>query len=336
MAISMIGDMRQHFLTTRHNTSLKNELNTLVQELTSGEKNDLTSHLGGDQTALAGLDRQLQMLGQFAQSNAETGQFLSTMQTALSGVENHRETASTALLSINTSSTMSQIENAAEVAHGSFEAVVQTLNLRSGDRAMFGGNSLDSNPMADPDVMMTALQNAVAGLTSATNVDAAVDAWFDTPAGGFETVGYLGDTAGYITRSSGAEQTVEIGVRADDQAIRDTLKALAKGALAGDSSLTLGDEARQSLQEQAGVDLLTQASELTNIQARIGHVEQRVEQATVLMSAQTSSYSIARNELVAADPFETATLLQSVQLQLETHYTLTARLSRLSLTEYLR
>jgi flagellar hook-associated protein 3 FlgL len=258
------------------------------------------------------------------------------MQTALSGVQNQREMASVALLSINNASTTSQIENAAEVASASFDATVQSLNLRSGDRAMFGGNSFGSSPLADPETMMTALQTAVAGLTTVTNINAAVDDWFDTPGGGFETDGYLGDTTGYISRSSGAEQIVEIGVRADDQAIRDTLKALAKGALAGDSSLSLGNETRQALQEQAGVDLLTQASGLTGLQARIGYVEQRVEQAMVQISAQISSYSIARNELVAADPFETATRLQSVQLQLETHYTLTARLSRLSLTEYLR
>jgi len=39
---------------------------------------------------------------------------------------------------------------------------------------------------------------------------------------------------------------------------------------------------------------------------------------------------------VNADPFETASTLQAVQLQLETHYAMTARLSRLSLAEYLR
>lgn len=332
----MVGDMRQHLLSTRHNTFLKNELNTLVQELTSGTKTDLTSHLGGDQTNLAGLDRQLQILGKFEQSNAETGQFLSMMQSALSGIHNQRETASTALLTINHSSSMSQIENVADVARSSFKATVQTLNLRSGDRAMFGGNDLESNPLADPEIMMTALQNAVAGLTSETDVDTAIDAWFDSPGGGFETVGYIGDSTGYLSRLSGVGQTVEIGVRADDQPIRDTLKALAKGALSGDPILNLGAEARKNLQEQAGVDLLTQASEITGLQARIGYAEQQIEQATVQISTQTSSYRIARNELVSADPFETASRLQSVQLQLETHYTLTARLSSLSLTEYLR
>ncbi|SMX40422.1 flagellin [Octadecabacter ascidiaceicola] len=336
MAISMIGDLRQHFVTTRHNTSLKNDLNTLVQELTSGEKSDLTSHLNGDQTILAGLDRQLQMLQQFSQSNVETGQFLSLMQTTIAGVDSHRETANAALLSINTSSTPSQIENAAEVARGSFDAVVKTLNVRSAGNTMFGGNNFGSNALADPEVIMADLESAVVGLTTAGDINSAIDAWFDAPAGGFETDGYLGDASGYISRLSAAEQTVEIGVRADDQAIRDTLKALAKGALAGEPSLGIGTETQQELQERAGIDLLSSASGLTGLQARIGYAEQRIEQASVRTTAQISSLSIARNDLVAADPFETATRLQSVQLQLKTHYTLTARLSNLSLTEYLR
>ncbi len=55
MAIATIGDMRQHFLTTRHNTALKTDLNTLVQEMTTGKVADLTSHLGESQKTLAGL-----------------------------------------------------------------------------------------------------------------------------------------------------------------------------------------------------------------------------------------------------------------------------------------
>ena len=64
--------------------------------------------------------------------------------------------------------------------------------------------------------------------------------------------------------------------------------------------------------------------------------EARVEDAAARLSARGTALEIARNDMSAADPYETATKLQNVQLQLETHYTLTARLSRLSLTEYLR
>jgi flagellar hook-associated protein 3 FlgL len=336
MTVSTIGDMRQHFLTARHNTALKSELNTLVQELTSGVVADIASHLGGAQTTLSGVDRQLQMLGRFSQSNAETGHLLTIMQTVLATIDGHRETASSTLLTIDASSTQSQVSDASAIASSSFKATVQTLNLRSGDRAMFGGKDLDGNPLANGDEMLNALRLEVMGLTTSADIEAAIDTWFDAPGGGFETDGYQGDADGFLTRATGANQMVEIGVRADDQAIRDTLKSLAKGALAGDTTLSLNPDVQRELQQQAGVDLLTGAASMASVQARLGYVEGQVEEAAVHTSAQESSYGIARNNLVSADPFETASRLQSIQLQLETHYTLTARLSRLSLTEYLR
>ena len=194
MPVSTIGDLRQHFLTSRNNTALKSELGTLVQELTSGKVSDLTSHLGSGQTNLAGVDRQLEMLGRFAQSNTETGQLLSAMQTALAGVDGHRATTSGALLTIDASSSMTQITNAGSIATYGFEASVQSLNMRFGDRAMFGGTDLDTNPLSDPTDMLDALRLAVTGLTTAEDVGDAIDAWFDTPAGGFETTGYQGLT----------------------------------------------------------------------------------------------------------------------------------------------
>ena len=336
MPLSTIGDMRQHFLTSRANLTLKTDLQTLVQELTTGEKSDLTAHLGASQTKLNGLDRQLEMLGRFAQSNTDTAQLLSTMQLALDGVQGQRESSSSALLNVTTESSMSQVENAGGIALSSFRATAQTLNMRLGDRSVFGGNELNASPMADPDGMLDDLRLAVGGLTNATDIETAIDTWFDASGGGFETSGYLGDQTGIMTRSIGSDQSIDVEVRADDQALRDTMKAMAKGALAADGSLTLSLDTRQALQHQAGVDLLSAASALTNVQARLGFAEEQVEEASVRIAAQQSSYGIARNDMVAADPYETATRLQAVQQQLETQYTLTARLSRLSLTEYLR
>jgi len=336
MAISTLGDMRQHFLTARHNTFLKTELNTLVQELTSGEVADVTSHLGPDQTHLSAVDRQLEILQRFSQANSESAQLLSRMQTALSGIDDHRAMASSALLTIDDASSQSQVKDAAAIALSSFSASIKTLNMRSAERAMFGGNNISANPLADADQIMDALRIELSGLTDANSISDAIEDWFDTTGGGFETVGYLGDASGFITRAVEEGQTLEIGIRADDPAIRDTLKSFAKAALAGDPTLTLDLSARKDLQMQSGVDLLTEAASLASLQGRLGYAEGQVEQAAARTSAQMSSFGIMRNDLVSSDPFETATRLQSVQLQLETHYTLTARLSRLSLTEYLR
>ena len=58
--------------------------------------------------------------------------------------------------------------------------------------------------------------------------------------------------------------------------------------------------------------------------------------ASARNGAETSALEIARTDILAIDPYRTATELQSTETRLETLYTLTARLSRLSLSEYLR
>ena len=336
MPFSSIGDMRQHFLTSRTNSSLTNELNTLVQELTNGEKSDLTQHLGAGQTQLSGIDRHLDMLSSFARSNVSTGQMLSAMQSALENAETQRGTVSSALLTIDESSSSAQVQEAGSIARSGFDTVVQSLNIRFGDRAMFGGNDLNQAPLVDADTMLADIETAVTGLTSASDITAAIDDWFDQAGGGFETLAYQGDNTGFMNRPTNANSSIEIDVRADDQSFRDMFKAFAKSTIAGDQTNTLDDSTRQEMQMQAGVDLLSVASPLSGLRGRVGFAESQIEEASVRVAAQQTSYSIARNDLVSADPYETAIRLESVQLQLETHYTLTARLSRLSLTEYLR
>ena len=336
MTMSTLGDLRQHFLSTRNTTLMKTELSTLVQELTTGQKSDLTAHLGASQTKVASLDRQLQILTSFANANTQTSQFLSVMQNALGNIEQHRSNASTTLLMINDSSTLTQISDAGYAARGGFDATIQSLNMRSGDRSVFGGNDLDSTPLAPAQDMIDALKLEIAGLTDAGDIKVAVDAWFNTPGGGFEAAGYQGDTANNLQRSIDADLNVEIPLRADDTILRETMAAFALGALAGDTDVALTTQSRQALQKESAEALFSLAAPLASAQGRVGYIESQVEEASARIAAQQSSFGIARNTLVSADPFETATRLESVQLQLETHYTLTARLSRLTLTEYLR
>lgn len=336
MPMQTIGDMRQYFLTSRINTSLRSDLGTLVDELSTGQASDIVQHLGPDQTKLSGIDRQLSLMQSIAQSHTETRHMLSSMQMALSGVEAQRDSSGAALLAINSASSNIQIADAGSVSRTGFELAVSALNTRFGGRAVFGGNDQNSSPLVNAEEMLDAISSSVTGLTSAQDISNVIDDWFDVPGGGFETLAYQGSSTGLMSRSTEANHSLEIEVRADDQAFRDVFKSFAKGAIAGDLTQTIDQTVRQELQQKAGVDLLSSASALASVQARIGTAEAAIEESSVRVSSQSTSYSIVRNELVSADPFETATRLEAVQLQLETHYTLTARLSRLSLTEYLR
>lgn len=336
MPMTTIGDMRQHFMNLRHNSTLKQRLGTLAQELATGQMSDLTAHLGRDQTRLADIDRQIGLARTYQRASTETGQILSQMQSALSAVDHLRGAAAGPLLNVTSSTSPAQREDAAMEARASFEGTIQALNTRFGDRAIFGGADVNDSPLQNADAMLSDIRAAVGGAADASGVQAALDVWFDDPGGGFETTGYAGSTGAPVQRALGDGQTVEISARADDPALRRVLKATAMAAIANDPTLAITQDDRAVLLRSAGEALMSSATDLAGVQSTIGFIEARVEHAMTRSSAREASLGIMRNEMVTADPYETASTLEQVQLQLETHYTLTARLSRLSLTEYLR
>ena len=70
--------------------------------------------------------------------------------------------------------------------------------------------------------------------------------------------------------------------------------------------------------------------------ARLGRAEAQIEIASARNSAESTALQIARTGMLAADPYETATKLQETQTQLEMIYSITARMTRLSLVDYLK
>src|SRR5690606_17101281 len=76
-------------------------------------------------------------------------------------------------------------------------------------------------------------------------------------------------------------------------------------------------------------------SDLAQTQARTGIIQQRVTAASERLSMQIDIFSGKVNDLVGIDPYEASTRVQSLLAQIETAYTLTNRISQLSLVRYL-
>ena len=75
-------------------------------------------------------------------------------------------------------------------------------------------------------------------------------------------------------------------------------------------------------------------SQLNQSEAQNQRLTNQIEKLAE-QEAQLTSLGIIRNDMTVADPFETAVRLQEVQLQLETQFTITSRLSGLSLVNYI-
>ena len=334
MPVVSVGDMSQQFISMRNSGAIKTELARLSNSLSSGQIDDVTAAMNGDTVRLSGLNYTLAQLDGYGQAATETKQILSNIQSVLGQVDALRQQSSAQLLLVNDESTVAQVDEAARSGRQTFDVMVATLNKQVADRSLLGGSAVSNAPLATAEVMLSDIEFAIGGATTFLAIETVVNTWFDDPAGGFATVGYAGDTGPLVERRISETSTVSIDARADNPAVVATLKSAAMAALA-DRLPVLDQGVRSELLQAAGEGLFAASSGLVAMQARVGSAEMIVETTQTEMTARASVLGAERNDLVLADPFETASQLQSVQLQLETHFTVTARLSQLSLLRYI-
>jgi len=334
MTVVSVGDMAQQFRSLRNGNTIKTELNALAESLSSGKVTDLTKALNGDTARYSGIRYSLSQLDGYNQVATETQQTLANIQTVLSKVDSSRSATAERLLLVNDSSSAAQIDEAASSARGTFEEIVLALNTRIADRALMGGNDVIGAPLSSAETMLVDIETALGGAVDQATISATVEAWFNDPAGGFFTNGYQGDTAAPAERRVSGNRTVEIDARADDPAIRLVLQGAALAALANDLP-GLDQETKSGMLQEAASQLYGSGSDLVAVQARIGFTEASVGRVLAETNAEQNTLRLAQNDLSLADPFETASRLQATQLQLETFFSVTARMSQLSLLRFI-
>ena len=335
MPATLTGDMSQFYQSLRQSSAIKTRLNTLAQELSSGRVADVSTRVRGDVAPLALMDRDLSVLDGFIQTGTELARTLSQKQIVLSALEAEQTSLGAQLIKITPSASLPELQSAEAAGRAGFDRAVGLLNTRIGERSLFAGASVDATPLAAADTMIADILAAIGGATDAQTISAAIDDWFDDPAGGFATMGYGGDTGAVVAQRIGPTEVVHVDGRADDPGLRGVLKATARAAVSDALSEIIGKAERTALVREGGDMTISAADGLRQVAARIGDAEQRIEEITTRHFAQRTAIAQSRNGIVVADPFDTASLLQSVQQQLELHYTATARLSRMSLASYL-
>lgn len=335
MTYISVGDLAQTFVQRNQNSRLKLEMQRLSQELASGQTSNLAKTVAGDFTAIAGIEASLKSLSAYDTASNEAALLASGMQTALERVQGLVTESAPALVSARSASHATLVDSAAADAREKLDAVLSALNTQLGGRSLFAGVATDGPAIVDSDTLMAELQTLTAAETSAADILTALDTWFDTPGGGFETFAYLGSDTPLAPFQIGDGQATELAVTATDPGIRDAIKAFAAAALVTEGALT-GDVAEQStLLGAAGERLLEAETGLSGVRARVGAVEARIEAVITSNAAQTTALELARLEIVAVDPYSAASELEQVQTQLQTLYTITARMSGLSLVDYI-
>lgn len=334
MAQVSIGDLSQSFLFRRQNAALKTEQHQLTTELSTGISRDVAAKLSGDLAPLSGIESSLSRLKGYDTVTKDAAFFAQTMQAALQQIDALATESSKSLLVAVSSNLTHRVDASAGDARGRLETVVSTLNTRLGDRSLFSGTAVADTAVADADTLLTALGTATATAQTAGEVETAVTAWFASPAG-YAATGYLGGP-GLPSWNIAPGEAASADFTADDPGIRDTLASFAMAALLDKGLLAGKPEERTKLAQTAGVKLQESATSRAAMAARLGTTEAQIDTAATRNASESASLQIARNELITVDPYETATRLEETQTRLETMYAVLARMSRLSLVNFLR
>lgn len=97
----------------------------------------------------------------------------------------------------------------------------------------------------------------------------------------------------------------------------------------------LSSEAFRTLASRAAEILTAGITELNSTRARVGVMQQNIKMANESMQIQSNVFEVQIGRMEGVDQTEVAAKITALMTQIETSYTLTAKISQLSLVKYL-
>jgi flagellar hook-associated protein 3 FlgL len=334
MMNASLGDMASSYAQRRRNVAIKQDINRLTAELASGQVADARQVLAGNYSYLTGIERKMTALSGYGIATAEAAHYASAMQTSLGQIGDITQNLSASLLVAGTGATgPSGAETAAE-ARNALSSMIGRLNAQIAGRHMFSGTATDQPPMANVDTLLDALATAMSGATTPDDMLAAAETWFDDPAGFAATI-YRGSQDALSPFALSHTEDVTLDIKATAPEMREMLRLTAVVAIADDAGFSLSEPELTELFSKSGQAMLVAQDDVISLQARIGFVEARIDEITARNAAELTSLEYAKSALLAVDPFEAATKLEEAQFQLQSLYSVTVRMSQLSIVNFL-
>lgn len=333
---NQLGDLSRGMLLRQSSAALKGDLDRLSREMATGVVADPRGRLSGDVGALASIEQGLKLGDAWREGREAAGAIAGGQQRALGQFQHLVDPLGVALLEAATSGTGPSRSATLSDLASRFGSAVAALNGDFAGRSLFAGAATRSAALAEPDDILSALSAALAGATTADDVMAAAEAFFLSPGTGFDSAVYLGSDEALAPIALDRTARVTLDVTAAAPELRAGLMHFAVGALMADGLLAADPVEQTRLLEHIGTGFLRSQSEVVDLRGRVGSAEARIEEAAVRSGAMRTALELARAELIGADPYETASRLEQARLQLETVYTITARLSGLTLARALR
>ncbi len=323
---------------------LQSELADVSKELTTGRRADVGLSLGLGTAESVRLRAEEASVRRYFDGNAVMAAQIERTQGALDDMRSQADKFQQMLTGISESATSAQVIQ--RQAAGFLDAFTGTLNLADGRRYMFGGINSGEKPIKNldegPGAAIVAAFNTrfgidpsdpAAGTIPAADLEDFIDNEF---ADMFEEPGWSATwSQASSTNLEGAispAERVGTSANANEPAMRKLamaytmVAALGTEHLAGAAFTMVIDKARSL----AG----TGTSELVSISARLGTSQNRIEASNALMQRGLDAIGKRIDRLESVDPAEAKTKLDLIATQIEMSYSLTSRILKMSIMNY--
>lgn len=311
---------------TQNISDLRKELTRTAEEATTGRWSDLTAHLSGrigtamlSKQALDNLTLQRETLNIRAGRLDVAQLSLKTIQDRVQGID----VAMRAAIGIGSQTDQALAARNAEAALG---VVFTSLNVRFGERYLFSGDATASQPLVQSSTLLSDLRQLADASANSADFQAALDTYFNTPGGAWQSSIYTGS----------ANTSDPDAVTAVHPALTELIRGLAVMALATPSTQPAVFTQEPGIVTLAAETTFNGLGSLTSLRSDIGVTQQRIEYQLKTLDIEETIYTSAFNALTARDQYEAASALKQLESSLEASYMLTSRLSSLSLLNYLR
>lgn len=349
----------QFNLTSRNyvsNTTLA--LQRAGKEVSTGIKSNIYDDLGPRAAMDLKLRTQEEQTKAFLSSNDLLGNKLSAMLTSVDAI---RDQVSGVIENaiINSSRPSNGASALQAEARAAMESIVATLNTSYNGEFIFSGTSSDTPPMTrwaetnaatgwSPESVMQGIVGAgPTDETDALDMIDQIDRIFNSsiivsPERNFEETFYsgtpeldaLGQPNARLRGRVSAGQDMQYGIQANDQGFRDIVKGLAMLATTDVSKIT--DLDAYSTWMNHVVESLSVGQEgALSASANIGFNQQVVEDAKSRLADLSVVHQTQIADFETVDPYEAITRLTNLETQLQASYQVSARLSSLSIINFL-
>ena len=322
--------------TQRNRTigDLKTRLDIVSREAVTGVQADITKATNGLTgqahlvlKALSDID-QVERLGAMSKTRLDmSAQAVSSARTSLNGM-------STRAVVALESGGATGIEIISEDAEASLRSAMGALNVQQGSRNLLSGAATDQTTYASPDVLLDDIRNIMQTAGSAQDINAAIESYFESPTGGFQTNIYQGSNLNASPMNIGDGQTVEMPLRGDDKAFRDTLRGLVTIATAAEAPL--GEAGFRDVFMAGAASAGVGETGLIEAESQLGILSESLQRVQDRQQSERASLTTTYQSLVGRDQFEAAAELKQLEVALQSSYIITSRISDLSLNNYLR